>query len=65
MTLKCSTCKKTFKRLNLLRAHRRTHGLGAKLKCDYCNKTFNWPDGLKRHKNKYHGDEIFLACEYV
>ena len=49
---KCSTCQRTFKRLNNLILHKKLHGdnkTHAKLRCEHCNKIFTKEAHLRLH----------------
>ncbi|KAJ3242677.1 Metallothionein expression activator [Chytriomyces hyalinus] len=54
---RCSvrSCKKTFKKASLLKAHHKTHVSNKPYDCEYCKNSFARNHDLKRHVRSVHG----------
>ncbi|CAL9693380.1 unnamed protein product [Knipowitschia caucasica] len=57
----CSVCQKTFKTLNILRTHLKTHTDEKNFKCELCDTSFRTKGSLIRH-NRRHTDERPYRC---
>ncbi|XP_020789780.2 LOW QUALITY PROTEIN: transcription factor E4F1 [Boleophthalmus pectinirostris] len=57
----CGVCEKTFKTLNILRTHLKTHTDEKNFKCELCDTSFRTKGSLIRH-NRRHTDERPYRC---
>ncbi|XP_072299498.1 transcription factor E4F1 [Eucyclogobius newberryi] len=57
----CGECEKTFKTLNILRTHLKTHTEEKNFKCELCDTSFRTKGSLIRH-NRRHTDERPYRC---
>ncbi|BGP16381.1 hypothetical protein JCM10213_004924 [Rhodosporidiobolus nylandii] len=53
----CNYCDMTFKKLEHLQRHERTHTLDRPYQCDTCSKTFARQDTLHRHERLHKGKD--------
>uniref|UniRef100_A0A3B4BA96 Transcription factor E4F1 n=1 Tax=Periophthalmus magnuspinnatus TaxID=409849 RepID=A0A3B4BA96_9GOBI len=49
----CGVCEKTFKTLNILRTHLKTHTDEKNFKCELCNTSFRTKGSLIRHNRRH------------
>ena len=54
----CESCKKRFRQLEELEAHRVVHANKRVSQCDKCGKCFIQVGGLGRHKKRVHEKEV-------
>uniref|UniRef100_H3DKW9 E4F transcription factor 1 n=1 Tax=Tetraodon nigroviridis TaxID=99883 RepID=H3DKW9_TETNG len=57
----CQLCQKTFKTINILRTHLKTHSDQKNFSCDLCGISFHTKGSLVRH-NRRHTDERPYRC---
>ncbi|XP_056870746.1 transcription factor E4F1 isoform X2 [Takifugu flavidus] len=57
----CQLCQKTFKTINILRTHLKTHSDQKNFSCDLCRTSFHTKGSLVRH-NRRHTDERPYRC---
>ena len=57
----CEICSKSFKALNYLNSHKKSHD--KKFDCKICSKKFRWAAALRKHTRDYHDNPKSFACQ--
>jgi uncharacterized Zn-finger protein len=60
--LECDICHKKYASKDVLRKHRKIHGIDKKFRCGKCEKGFDSAEELERHEKTHEGFRPYNCC---